>query len=654
MVKSSFLSLLFLNVFQKIVSIPFSNCFFGVIHDKPESFDASLDDMRYIAFVEALKTFSQNQWIFYSVQNLNFDNNKKSDSPKHSMNITISSGYFRFVNKLKTDFCTAFLLLTTTLKNTVSAIHRSGFHSSEYVIFLIPVKGISETSSKLVHGFKHQLISPNTKFKAFSATSVFYIPLLTKKGTPSEFGVLCFACMQQPNPVIQITASHFHEILSKSEIINVNMRKNTIHVKNSFALESDTDCLQVRSPFVSYKTYHSFVPCAYWQTGWAAFGHYINATFVSSKYRMNQAEVLHGSWLTKLFLEISEVHRLPEDFALNRGLHSAFASKETRLLACVYAKSLAMFDTSLERLIPLDISGCIALCIGFYIAVYGNIKAALNLTWHFLGLPAEISRRARKTSWITVALAGTVAWCWQAYVSADALAFQRMPSETKLLVKMQYKIWIPMKWVNYWKATIGGALFETYTHGLLENIYHDMDRYPKPSPWNLTETFYTMALEKRTFWNIQSRLFLLDIWSRQVMLDSIIVCQALPYDRIMTSYYYRVIRVSGTSAKAKKIVRRWIDVGLALSDKIYERSLTHLLGTGITPLHKALKPLPLTILGVLGTCVILMTSAQSLILLIWLIWNRQRILGIVNWNWNIFVWNLTSWRRRILIRLGNM
>lgn len=89
-------------------------------------------------------------------------------------------------------------------------------------------------------------------------------------------------------------------------------------------------------------------------------------------------------------------NRIPEDLALRRGLRIAYVATEVRLLVCVYARSLALFDSCLVRLIPVDILMCILACVGSYVVIYGKMGLALRLFWHFLGFSSTIGRRTRK------------------------------------------------------------------------------------------------------------------------------------------------------------------------------------------------------------------------------------------------------------------
>lgn len=640
-------------LFDKSFGMSFTiqaNFFICVIHNG--SLNESLADVRYAALLQIYNKYSENQWMFYSFRKLNFEIETDETVINESTNITASTGYFRFVNKLQPDYCVIFLLLTYSLQDTVDSIHRSGFGSSEYALFLIPVTSFSDFNSDLLVGFKHELISNTTDFEPFSTNIVFYVPTAYRNNTKPLVALFCYACSRYGNPVVQISATRLDEILLVSMSINVNMQKNTVLVKHPYAMRLDTKCLQLHSPFVTKQTYDSLIPCSQWQTGWPAFGHYINATLVSTRYKMNKTEALYGKWLTRVTIALGSLHTIPEEFALERGMYSPIVAREARLFVCIYSQSLAVFDSSIRRLIPLDIFACIVVCIGFYVAIYSSFVMAFKLFWHFLGLTAKISKRARKTTWLTVALAGTVGISWQAGISADALAFTSFPSERKLLVDMKYKIWVPMRWIMYWKNNIGDVLWEKYTHGLYEKIFYDMEKHPKSHPWNLTETFHTMALRRLTFWNIQNWGLMDNIWNRPMLLKDSVVCQAVPFDRNGTSYYVILIELSGVSAKAKRLARRWIEVGLALTDKIYDRTFTRLFGTGIIPVHGFSKPMPLAISGVLGTCMIFTVSIKVLILISWLLWYQKHFFGFVIWYWNIWVWHVKDWKRRLQNRFG--
>lgn len=646
------LHLFVLSLLDKSFGIPVTNttsCFVGVIHNG--SLESSFDDVRSFSLSQMYNRYSQNQWIFFSLQNLSLRIRTERNLLEET-NITISTGYLRFVNKLQQEYCVIFLLLTYSLKDTVRGIRRSGFGTAEDALFLIPVPSLIETSSKLLYSFKHELISNNARVRTFTTNVLFYVPLNYLNQRKPLFGLFCYACSRHGDPVIPIVAMDYDAILLASQTINGNLKKNTITVNNPYTLEHDTKCLQILNPFATKETFDSLNPCSQWQTGWSAYGHAINATFVSGRHKLTETESLYGKWLTKLTVSMGSLNMLSQQFVFDRGLTMAIMSREQRLFVCIYSKSLAVFDSSLKRLIPLDILACIIICVGCHVAMFSGFKNALKLFWLFLGLTSKISKRARKTAWLTVALAGTIGISWQACASADALAFTSLPSEKKLMVEMKYKIWIPMTWVLYWKSVVGTVIFERYTHGLNEKIYHYMEKYPKAQPWDLTETSYTIASHKLAFWNIQNWGLMDRIWNRPMLLNNSVVCQAVSFDRNETTYYYARIEISGVSAKAKKLARRWIEVGLALTDKIYDRTFTELFGTGITPVHGFSKPMPLAFSGVIGTCVIVTFCTELLLFVTWLFrYYGKHWLGYINWHWNICAWHLNAWKRGFETRL---
>lgn len=225
--------------FRKGYCIPFTaheNCFLGVAYDKFR--EISTDQTSRTAVTQALNSVNITLWTFYSVKNLQLNVFSNLEDEEDNYNNTTPANYFLFANKLQRNYCAAFLLLTTSLQETVGAIHGSGFALSEYVIFLIPVLELSENMSHLIYGFNHDLVF-GINCQPFSASVVLYTPLPQNRTITSGVGILCYPCIPSENAVVQVWESDFNQILSISEAINSNMRKNIVFVNNRRQSEID-------------------------------------------------------------------------------------------------------------------------------------------------------------------------------------------------------------------------------------------------------------------------------------------------------------------------------------------------------------------------------------------------------------------------------
>ncbi|CAL8075882.1 unnamed protein product [Orchesella dallaii] len=124
----------------------------------------------------------------FSIRSLCSNFSTEEDLYESAENITLQESYFRYNFKL-TGSCLAFILSTPTFNDTVTAIHQSGFGTSDEVIFFVYLRTLVEWKDQLEKFSALHLHSPYV----FHANVVFM-------GINSSYsGVHCYFC--PPNPL---------------------------------------------------------------------------------------------------------------------------------------------------------------------------------------------------------------------------------------------------------------------------------------------------------------------------------------------------------------------------------------------------------------------------------------------------------------------
>lgn len=644
--KGTLLFCLFLCTFpNKSATVQFidnAGCFVGVIYGNDNLLFPY--DIRELAYKLMFKAANWKTWILYYVDKLDL---RVEPYSLQKPNLTLSMGYLRFTNKLQSEDCKVFLLLTTSFQDTVLAIQRSGYGSSENHPFFIPVPSMSEKHSALLQKLNRYFVSKTNKFESFSAPVIFFVPSHQTENISSNIGILCYPCIGSGNSVVHILINDLTQILLVSEAINGNMRKKLIAVETDYHLYN-TNCLQFPSPFVNRKTYQMTSTCAHWLTAWSAYGHAINATLFAASNHYIASQLIQTNWLTKISMRmVSSFDRPP---FRNMYMFSPIGAK---MFVCVSSKSLTTLDSTIKHLIPIDILTFIVISVTLYAIVYKSFGKAFKLFWHFLGISSSVCKCRRKSCWPVVALAGLVALFWQTYVSTDALAIQNLPSGKKL-VDMNYKLLASGRWIRSLKKRVGESSWKKYAYKFSENMIYDEDQHlDLKISWNLTTLILLMESKRAFVYNLRYRTLWNKIWNQQVMLYDSVVCQMHP-DKNISIVTFRSILLSGVCGKAKKLANRWIEVGLAFTDRVFDRTFTRLFGTGITQVGASPRPMPLSASGVLGTCTIIAFSAEACILIAWLLCHQKLILDYANWKYNILVWYIKAWNKKLKFRLKSL
>ncbi len=100
--------------------------------------------------------------------------------------IDIKLGYFRLISKYNNGPI-IFLMFTTNILETIFAIEKSGFQTSDLVVFFSHVHQLNKQSIHTITSILH-LISKNHMFKPFSASIIFF-DLFQK-----SVYILCYFC----------------------------------------------------------------------------------------------------------------------------------------------------------------------------------------------------------------------------------------------------------------------------------------------------------------------------------------------------------------------------------------------------------------------------------------------------------------------------
>lgn len=104
------------------------------------------------------------------------------------MNFTINGRYFRFSGSFQT--CKLFVLLLYSFEDTLLAVHKSGFSSSDDALFLIQVNEITSTDF-IINSYMNELFTYDSEL--YHAPLAFF-----EKSTSSKrVGLHCYFCPEK-------------------------------------------------------------------------------------------------------------------------------------------------------------------------------------------------------------------------------------------------------------------------------------------------------------------------------------------------------------------------------------------------------------------------------------------------------------------------
>ncbi|CAL8143399.1 unnamed protein product [Orchesella dallaii] len=382
---------------------------------------------------KSVHTFS----ITYQHLNISDDEEIETDVT----NLTLKESYFRFDKKWRGS-CIIFMLHTLTFNETVSAIYKSGFGTSDDAIFFVEYSSLIEWKN---HVLKFSALDQHSPF-------IFHANIVFLTNDSRNIGIHCYFC--PPNPtrlhLINITSikSYYH-LKRITQSLNANGYGRHARIKTVVADLKSDDCLkiprdiipQTRNKFYQHLRKHCAPPqiIIYFVTQQA-----VNITIVSKERDIPDNELNDFEWFIHLRFGETTLREVPNVITATRGSILLMDNVKLRLLSCVTTRSIL---ENVDYVFVTGIHWSVWLALFVASLSYGmiseNVYLGLDTIWHLFAQSCWLTHPKRLicTYWICMIFLSCI---YGSSISSESVQLQEFPS-LSILLKKGYKVWLPHK-----------------------------------------------------------------------------------------------------------------------------------------------------------------------------------------------------------------
>ncbi|CAL8143397.1 unnamed protein product [Orchesella dallaii] len=383
--------------------------------------------------LESVHTFT----IIFQYFNISDDEEIRTDGT----NLTLKESYFRYGQKLRGS-CIIFLLHTLTFNETVAAIYKSGFGTSDETLFFLQLTSSIEWTDHLM------------KFSALHIHSafIFHANIVFLTNDSGKIGVHCYFC--PPNPTrlhfINTTSIKSYNHLKRiAQTLNAKGHGRHVLIQSAIGdlnidkcLRSQKDLIpQTRINFYKHLRRHCKQPniIIYFLTQQV-----LNATCITRKSDVPDNELDDFEWLIHLRFGEAVAQHTPNELIATRGSILILDNFEVKLLSCVTTRSISQY-VDYVFVTGINWSVWLSLFIASlsYAMFHKNLSLGLDTIWHLFSLPCMLthSRKLIFVYWICMIFLSCI---YVSNISSDSVQLQEFPSFSTL-IKKGYKLWLPSK-----------------------------------------------------------------------------------------------------------------------------------------------------------------------------------------------------------------
>ncbi|CAL8145198.1 unnamed protein product [Orchesella dallaii] len=393
------------------------------------------------AFVDTGKSIEESFTFTVTFQHTN-ESIDENDIFVNVENVTLQELYFRYTPRYRNP-CNIFMLQTLTFNETVSAIHNSGYGTSDETLFFVQLPNWSEWND---HIEKFSALNEHSPF-IFHANIIFIEP------NSSSFGVHCYFCPPNPtrlHPVNGITSStSYNQLKLFVQQLNSNGYGRHVVINSAVGEVTVSKCFQIdpdsiqrnRNKFYEHLHYYCVPPyiIIFWVTQQA-----LNATLVTHKKYVPDKEIDDLEWFIHLTFGEGIVTPIPTEILATRGSILKMRSTRVNMLSCASTRSMSQ---KLDYVILTVIHGSTWLALLLvalsYAFLYKSLSRGLDTMWPLFSLPClhNHPKKLLCIHWICMIFLSCI---YESNISSESVQLQDYPSFSAL-VKNGYKAWIPQK-----------------------------------------------------------------------------------------------------------------------------------------------------------------------------------------------------------------
>ncbi|CAL8143564.1 unnamed protein product [Orchesella dallaii] len=419
------------------MSLPFGTPFpFQLDNDCFINFVGTGVQTQFIA--QFMNEFRTESAYTFSIRFLYSNYSMEEDIEENVQNLTLQESYFRYNIKLRGS-CLVFMLYTPTFNETVTAIHDSGFGTSDEVLFFLRLQTLAEWED---HIEKFSALHEHSSF-IFHANVVFI-------GLNSSYvGVHCYFCPPNPNRLHHIqfnSFSSYFQLKRFAQQLNSNGHGRHVVIESAIGdFAYVTNCLRIDRQFTSHNRHkfyqhlrkHCIPPdtIIYIPTQQA-----VNVTIVLKEKDVPEHELEDLQWFTRARFGESLLQPIPNEIMNTRGSILIMDVVNVQLVSCVTIHSLSR-RLDYIFLSALDYTTWLALLSValVYTMIYRNLSRGLDTMWSLFSLAGLLKHPKRLICfhWICMVFVSCI---YGSNISSETLRLPAFPRIATLVMK-GYRFW---------------------------------------------------------------------------------------------------------------------------------------------------------------------------------------------------------------------
>ncbi|CAL8075860.1 unnamed protein product [Orchesella dallaii] len=414
-------------------------------------FPIQLEDNCFINFVGTgiqtesltpfMNTFPAEATYTFSVRSFYSNHDDEEQLYSSVENLTLQESYFRYTVKLRGS-CITFILNTSTFNETVTAIHHSGFKTSDEVLFFVQLRTLAEWKD---HINKFSALHEHSSFR-FHANVIFI-------GLNSSYvGVHCYFCPPNPNRLhlIQLnsSSSYFH-LKHFSHQLNSQGHGRHVVINSAMGDLEVAACVKIgqysknlnRHKFYQQIRNHCSPPGV---VIYIPTQHYLNITMVTHERDVPEHELDDLEWFTLARYGETFLQRVPVEIVQTRCYILMMQDVKMTLWLLVlqfnfFLRRLTVFVSVIHGSTWLALGTVLAV----YIMLYKSLSRGIDIMWPLFSRPCYFNH-PRKIVWLLWICMVFISSIYASNISSESLVLSDFPPLITLF-KKGYKVWVPQR-----------------------------------------------------------------------------------------------------------------------------------------------------------------------------------------------------------------
>ncbi|CAL8143398.1 unnamed protein product [Orchesella dallaii] len=356
-------------------------------------------------------------------------------------NLTLKESYIRFDQKLRGS-CIIFMLYTLTFNETVTAIYKSGFGTSDETLFFVQLPSLIQWEDHLM---KFSDLSQHSPF-------IFHANIVFLTNDSEKIGIHCYFC--PPNPtrlhfLYSTSIKSYTNLKRITQSLNANGHGRHALIKIVVTNLKTDNCLKIHKDTVLHsrnKFYqHLRKHCApsqiviYFVTQQA-----LNITIIAKESDIPDNELNDFEWFVHLRFAESTLREVPNVITATRGSILLMDNVKLKLLSCVTTRSITQ-NVDYVFVTGVHWSVWLALLVASlsYAMISENVYLGMDTIWHLFSRSCQLTHPKKLICvyWICMIFLSCI---YGSNISSESVQLQEFPSLSTLL-KKGYKVWVPPK-----------------------------------------------------------------------------------------------------------------------------------------------------------------------------------------------------------------